>query len=147
MGIKRTIVRVVSVILLLMLSVSGYAQKQDKKGVANAMGSFDVTLIAKDSVALKKLLHDELSYGHSNGWIETKSELVADLYNGKLTYKKIKAQEPEILIEGNSAWARTTVEIDVMMDGKAMSFNLKVLQVWVWKNKRWELFARQSVKM
>jgi hypothetical protein len=50
-------------------------------------------------------------------------------------------------VEGKTASARMTVDVDVLMDGKPMSFKLKVLQVWVWKNKHWQLFARQSVKM
>lgn len=134
-------------VIFLLIPVIGFARKQDKKSISNAISSFDAALVTKDSVALRTLLHDELRYGHSNGWIETKNDVIGDLFNGKLTYKKIKAQEPEIVMEGNTASARTTVDIDVVLDGKPMNFNLKVLQVWVWKNKRWELFARQSVKI
>lgn len=139
--------RVLFAILLLICSAPAFAQKQDKKGVANAISSFDEALVAKDTVKLRTLLHDDLRYEHSNGWMETKRDVISDLFNGKLTYKKIKAEAPEIVIEGNTASARTTVYIDVVLDGKPLIFNLKVLQVWVWKHKHWELFARQSVKM
>jgi hypothetical protein len=34
-------------------------------------------------------LHNDVSYGHSNGWVETKTNIIKNLYNGKLAYKKI----------------------------------------------------------
>jgi hypothetical protein len=52
-----------------------------------------------------------------------------------------------ITIEGKTAMVRSIANIDAVLDGKLMSFRLKVLQVWVWDNRRWELFARQSVTM
>jgi hypothetical protein len=134
-------------LLLVAVSIKSFAQKQDKGSIATVISSFDKALVSKDSVELKKLLSDSLSYGHSNGWIETKADVIGDLFNGKLTYKQINAPSPDITVEGKTASARMTVDADVLMDGKPMSFKLKVLQVWVWKNKHWQLFARQSVKM
>lgn len=137
----------VIVILLLLVGVSAFAQKADSKSLAKAVADFDKALINKDSVALNHLLNNDLQYGHSNGWIETKRDVIADLFNGKLIYKTIVPQSPEIKMEGKTAAVRTTSDIDVLLDGKPMAFKLKVLQVWVWKNKHWELFARQSVKI
>ena len=137
----------VLVILSLLASVSAFAQKADSKSLTKAIADFDKALINKDSVVLSHLLNNDLQYGHSNGWIETKSDVIADLFNGKLNYKTIVPQSPEIKMEGNTAAVRTTSDIDVLLEGKPMTFKLKVLQVWVWKNKHWELFARQSVKI
>ena len=132
--------------------VSVFAQKVDNKAIAKAeldkaINDFDKALIARDSVSLKHLLSDDLLYGHSNGWIENKKELIADLYNGKLIYKTISPKRENLITEGNTVAVRSYAEIDCVMDGKPLSFKLKVLQVWLWKNKHWELFARQSVKI
>ncbi len=134
-------------ILLLFVSISIFAQKPDTKALDKAIADFDKALINRDSVALNHLLSNDLFYGHSNGWVETKKELIADLFNGKLIYKTINAKEEHRTIESNSTAVRSYAEIDCVMDGKPLSFKLKVLQVWTWKNKHWELFARQSVKM
>ncbi|MCW3121371.1 MAG: hypothetical protein JWQ38_863 [Flavipsychrobacter sp.] len=134
-------------ILFLFVSGSLFAQKADTKGLDKAIGDFDKALIARDSVALKRLLSDNILYGHSNGWIETKKELIADLYNGKLTYTSITPKIDSKTTEGNTVAVRSYAEIDCVMDGKPLSFKLKVLQVWAKKNGNWELFARQSVKM
>jgi hypothetical protein len=96
---------------------------------------------------LKNLLHEKLVYGHSNGWIETKKELIDDLYNGKITYTKIQSSAEQVLIEGNTGCIRATLEIEALMDGKTLPFKLHGLQVWVWKHKKWQMLSRQSVKM
>jgi ketosteroid isomerase-like protein len=139
--------RYIIFILLLFVSIGLYAQKPDLKVMDRAIADFDKALLNKDSVALNHLLSNNLFYGHSNGWVETKKELIADLFNGKLVYKTINPKEEQRTLEGNTAAVRSYAEIDCVMDGKPLSFKLKVLQVWIWKNKHWELFARQSVKI
>ena len=54
-----------------------------------AVIKLDKALIAKDTAVLKQLLHKDLSYGHSNGWVETREDVFKDLVNGKLAYNKI----------------------------------------------------------
>jgi hypothetical protein len=133
--------------ILLFISTGTFAQ--DMAALDGASDRFDKALLNKDSVALKQLVSDKIAYGHSNGWIESKRELIDDLYNGIITYKKISKadNDTKVTFEGNTASIRSNVDIDAVMEGKLLSFKLKVLQVWVWKNKHWELFARQSVKM
>ena len=132
-------------ILLLIISYPAIAQEPDYGSISHAIADFDRALETKDSVALKWLLNDKVTYGHSNGWIETKKEVIEDLFNGKLSYKKISATKPETKTAGTVIAARSIADIDAVMDGKTMSFKLKVLQVWTWENEHWTLFARQSV--
>ena len=135
-------------ILFCFVSYGLFAQElPDHKSLRHAMKDFDRALISRDSTALKWLLEDQVTYGHSNGWIETKKDVIADLFNGKLVYKEIKPTGQEIVIVGKTASARYNVDIDVLMDGKLMQFKLKVLQSWIWENEHWVLFARQSVKI
>jgi hypothetical protein len=81
--------RALFIIFLLAVSIPGFAKKANEERLKVAIADFDKALIDKDSIALKRLLSDELSYGHSNAWLENKQEVIADLYNGKLTYKKL----------------------------------------------------------
>src|SRR5438045_6531172 len=46
-------------------------------------------LLNKDSVALSNLISDEVSYGHTNGIIQTKKELIRAVMSGEQTYKSI----------------------------------------------------------
>ena len=58
----------------------------------DAVTKLDKALVQKDTVTLKQLLHKDLSYGHSNGWVENRNEVIKNLVQGKLTYKKIETK-------------------------------------------------------
>jgi ketosteroid isomerase-like protein len=137
--------KVLIALMLVFYGSASFAQQPDYAALNHAITDFDKALESRDSLALKWLLNDKISYGHSNGWIENKKEVVADLFNGKLIYKKIVATKPEVTTSGNVAAARSIADIDAALDGKLMSFKLKVLQVWTWEDGHWTLFARQSV--
>jgi len=122
------------------------AQQPDARALAHAVADFDKALLSRDTVALKWIMSDKISYGHSNGWVETKKDVIGDLYNGTLSYKQINPGTPEIITEGNTASVRMMADVDVIMSGKQLQFKLKMLQVWKWENDHWILFARQSVK-
>lgn len=141
--------RYVFFVLFCAISVVALAQKPGTNSLKLAISDLDNALVAKDTIMLRRILSESLSYGHSNGWVETKKELIADLYNGKITYKQVKTDNIEVIIEGSIASVRSVADIDAMMEGSPnlLNFKLKVLQVWMWKNEHWELFARQSVKL
>ncbi len=109
--------------------------------------AFDKALLAKDSVSLQRMLDDNMTYGHSNGWIETKKEVVNDLFNGKLTYKQINATDKEIKVSRRVAAVRMKADVDVIVSGTPVHVKLNILQVWHWKHRHWVLVARQSVKI
>ncbi len=134
-------------ILLLFISIGVFAQKPGEKNLGEASSVFHKALINRDSVKLKTLLLDGLTYGHSNGWVQSKKEVVGDLYNGKLTYQEINTGTDVLQVEGETGIVRTEMQIKVTMEGKVLELKLKVLEVWQWKNKQWELLARQSVKI
>ncbi|MBK8627813.1 MAG: nuclear transport factor 2 family protein [Saprospiraceae bacterium] len=43
--------------------------------------------------SLSTLLHDDVHYIHSNGWKESKADVIANLKSGKLTYTEVKVHE------------------------------------------------------
>ena len=132
-------------ILCVFISLNVFAQ--DAAGLKEAITGFNTALVNRDTVALKTLVSDKLSYGHSNGWVQTKKDIVDDLYNGKISYATIGQGEEDIVQEGNTACVRNEVSIVAIMNGKKLQFKLKVLQVWIWNEEGWKLLARQSVKI
>ena len=68
-----------------------------------------------------------------------------DLYNGKLTYKKISTSNQSLhFISKDLASVNMTAEIDAVLNSKPMHLSLDVVQMWSWKENRWELFSRLS---
>lgn len=135
------------VILLFFIYSSASAQRSEE-GVKLASEAFNQALVAKDSNALKKLLFHQLSYGHSNTWVETKQELIDDLFNGTITYNKVETEKVEvIMLTKKLATLRADVVIDADYKGsKGLVFHLHVLQTWKWQNMTgWVMLNRQSV--
>jgi hypothetical protein len=102
-------------------------------------------LISNDP-KLSSILDENLSYGHSNGWVESKENVIQDLASGKLKYVEIKEDSITSIAEKDLGYIRFVAEMAVEMDGKPMTLRLKVLEVWRKKNGSWKLFARQATK-
>ena len=115
--------------------------------VKQAAAKLEKALVAKDTVTLKQLLHKNLSYGHSNGWVQSKEEVVKDLMSGKIIYEKMESRYPQWTTGSDWATLRTTTDLNFLMDGKEGVLKLHVLQVWMKTNKGWQLLARQSTKL
>mgnify|MGYP003348378219 FL=1 len=133
--------------MLLFVSFCAGAQKRDSSGLARAMFDLNKSLIKKDTAALNKQLRDDVRYYHSNGWLQVKKDVIEDLYNGKLTYKEISAKIESVHLNGDIGQIRTVLDVDVSLNGKPIQLKLKVVQVWVWKENRWELYSRHSEKI
>ena len=131
-------------ILLLIVSSFTFAQSSFLK---EAVVKLDKALVAKDTVVLKQLLHKDLTYGHSNGWIETKADVIKDLQVGKLAYDKIESRDLQWTVTNNIATMRSTTEVGFRLDNKPGELKLHVLQVWLKTNKGWQLLSRQSTKL
>ena len=120
----------------------------DSVELKNAMQKLDKALLEKDSLILAAVLHKEVSYGHSNGWVQTKKDLWSDFVSGKLIYKKIENNSSAIAaISKKWATVRMNTAAEGTGNGKNFNMTLHVLQVWMKTKEGWQLFARQSAKL
>ena len=133
----------IAIIVLLISSVS-FGQTSFLK---DAVSKLDKALIEKDTATLKQLLHKNLTYGHSNGWVETKDDVVKDLTSGKLVYYTIKSDSITWKADANWASMRSKTKVEVSVNNNRTELNLHVLHVWLKTNKGWQLIARQSTKL
>lgn len=115
-----------------------------------AMSSeLDKALLKKDTVSLQKLLHNDLILGHSNGWWETKESLLKNLPTSKIHYHEFKTiGEPEIhhSSENLKTIARQLTAIGEFEEYE-FDVDLKIIEIWIYENERWQLLARQSVEI
>jgi hypothetical protein len=133
--------------LVLFLFNSSFAQI-DSVGLKNAMQQLDKALLQKDEVVLKSILHKEVSYGHSNGWIQSKDDILNDFKSGKLTYNNIQNNSSAIVkISEKYATVKTNTNADGVVNGTEFKLMLHIMQFWVKTKKGWQLIARQSAKL
>ena len=132
-------------ILFLFLVAFANAQTDEEK-LIGTVKEFHQALVSKNTVSINQQTDKALSYGHSNGWVETKAEMMKNLETGYINYHSYKEDSIAIVINNNMANVRFIADIDVTLKETRGNYHLKVLEVWVKKSKRWVLFARQAVK-
>ncbi|MEO6918728.1 MAG: nuclear transport factor 2 family protein [Collimonas sp.] len=99
-----------------------------------------------DGAALKALVMDELSYGHSNGKVQNKTEFIDALASGKSNFASIALSDQSIGIVGDTAVVRHTFVAVTSDSGKPGDVSLKILMVWKKHDGHWRLLARQAVR-
>jgi hypothetical protein len=133
------------IIILLFAGSVAVAQTEEAK-LAATIKEFHQALVNRNTVSINQQTDKILSYGHSNGWIETKTELIKNLETGVMKYNSFKEDSLVITMNGTMANARFVADISATLNGNTNNIHLKVLEVWVKKGKRWLLFARQAVR-
>jgi hypothetical protein len=121
------------------------AQGEDAK-LLKTVKAFHQDLVQANTVSINQQTDRALSYGHSNGWVETKTELIGNLEKGYMRYIRYEEDSFRVAVNGNLAHVRFLADIEAALDGQKGQFRLRVLEVWVKKGNRWLLFARQAIR-
>lgn len=133
--------------VLFLFAVQNSFAQVDSVGLKEVMEQLDKALLQKDENVLQTVLHKEASYGHSNGWIQSKSDILNDFKSGKLTYNKIENNSSAIVtISKKYATVKTNTNAEGVVNGTAFKLTLHIMQFWVKTKKGWQLIARQSAK-
>jgi len=132
-------------LLVVFSFVFANAQTEEEK-LTTTLKEFHQALVSKNTVSINQQTDKALSYGHSNGWVQSKADVIKDLETGKIVYHSFKDDSLTITINESMANARFVADVNATLNGNTVNTHLKVLEVWVKKGKRWVLFARQGVK-
>lgn len=134
-----------SFIIVLFFGLTATAQTDEQK-LVTTLKEFHQALVNGNTVSINQQTDKVLSYGHSNGWVETKNELIKNLETGYMKYFSYREDSLHVSLNGTMANVRFVADINVSLNGNNGTYHLKVLEVWVRKGKRWVLFARQAVR-
>jgi hypothetical protein len=122
------------------------ADSADEAAVAQAVEALRKAVFEQDKTQLEALCAEQLSYGHSDGRVETKAQFILGVMTRKAIVKSITLSDHTIAIVGIDAIARHTWASESETDGKLTSTKIGVLQVWQKQDGAWKLLARQSVR-
>ena len=118
----------------------------EEQAVEAAIETLRKLMITPDPKQLETLTSTELSYGHSNGRVQTQGEFIDDLKTGASDFIHIQLLDQTVKVVDNSAIVRHTLDADTNDAGKPGHVTIKILQVWHKQNGRWILLARQAVR-
>ena len=140
--------RIWLVLLLLTAGTPVLQAQADSSQLMRLVREVDQALIKQDTVALDRLLDKNLLFGHSNGWVQTKQEVLQDFGSGKVQYLSMESSEVK-LQELSKSLATITLKLKAVgrAGEKEFQLDLHVLQVWKKDKKGWQLYVRQGAKL
>ena len=142
-GIMRQ--RIINTVLFLFVGTVLFAQSEKVEQQVNRLNA--AIFRDKDSVTLDRILNETVTYGHSSGKIENRSEMIAGAVHNKASYRDLRMENFTVFFENKkTAIVRHILRTIAIENDKESPLNLNVMQVWVKKKGEWKLAGRQSVR-
>ena len=148
MNIKLT--KLKNFILLLIFSLFSYQlsfAQSWKKEIETSIESLNKAIISQDKTALENLTSNELSYGHSTGLVENKSEFIQAILSGPVKFSIIGIENQSINPADDLAIVRHITTIVGVKDGMPLNLKIGILMIWKKQGDHWQLLARQGYKL
>ena len=151
MNVSRRDVVVAGAIALgasgLLLSGSTGAEAGDEEAVTQSVETLRKALLEADRTKLEQVASAQISYGHSDGRVETKEQFIHGVMTRKQVVKSLASPELKVAVVGNAAIARHIYLSESERDGKATTTRIGALQVWQKQDGGWKLLARQGFRL
>ena len=134
---------------LLMAGTVAYSQTPEAEEVNQLHKKKFLWMTRKNYDSLNWMADETLKFIHSNGWIQTKRDLIDDLKSNKLNYTSIVVQESSVSVYKH----QTAVVIGkgtfkgLMPDQSEFNVNLLYTEVYVKSKRQWKLVSRHACKL
>ena len=131
----------------LLLSGFAGAEPADEAAVKEGVEILRKALFEADKTRLEQVASAQISYGHSDGRVETKEQFIAGVMTRKQTVKSLAFPELKVAVVGNAAIARHIYLAESELEGKQTTTKIGALQVWQKQDGAWKLLARQGFRL
>jgi ketosteroid isomerase-like protein len=131
----------------LLHSTAAVAESGDAAAVGQAVDALRKALLEADKAQLQQLSADQLSYGHSDGRVQTKVQFIDGVMTRKAIVKTLAFPELSVAVVGDAAIARHIYLSDSETDGRPVNTRIGALQIWQKQDGSWKLLARQGFKL
>lgn len=101
-------------------------------------------IVTADVATLRGLFADGLRYGHANGEVHAKEELLGLLGSGRLDYRRIEIEEMETRELAGDVVVTGRQTIELRAGGRDVTSRSVFTAVYSRTGRRWQLVAYQS---
>ncbi len=135
-------------ITFILLSFSSFAQpgNLERQILDLSKRKFD-WMVNKNTDSLKAILDEQVKYIHSNGWTQSKQEVIDDCISGKLVYQKIEVIEAAVRLYNATAIVTGKGKFSGAVNQTPFVLDLTYTEVYIKKDNHWLLVSRHSNKM
>ena len=131
----------------LLLRGSVGAQGGDESAVALSVETLRRAQLEADKAGLAQVTSEQVSYGHSDGRVETKEQFINGVMTRKQVVKSLAFPDLKLAVVGNAAIVRHIYLSESELDGKATTTRIGALQLWQKQDGAWKLLARQGFRL
>jgi len=135
--------RIILVLLALALSAERVFAAAEKEIDQLEDARYDA-MIRVDLARLARILAEEFVYHQPNGNVATKANFIEQIKSGEVKVRKAERYGVKIHVYGDVATVMGSTRVDLERKGERRDVDLLYLNVWVLRDGRWQLAARQS---
>ncbi|MCY0976103.1 hypothetical protein PGH12_12540 [Chryseobacterium wangxinyae] len=135
--------------IFLFFYIFGFSQNYSKheKAVLSKAKKLD-SLMQNNDDKIINLLSPDVSFGHSNGWIQNLDDFKKDFSSKRVIYQEIKQIEiSELKQNKRSISLRRTINVSGSYKSNDFKMKLALLEIWIKNRSVWKLWSRQSVEI
>jgi len=132
--------------MLCMFAACNHTPSMDAQAILALHEAKFEWLAQKDTARLAALLSDDVRYIHSNGWEESKAEVLDNILNGILHYKAVQVIEADVRMHGNTGIVNGQATFDIVYRGEPIVLELKYTEVYIYSGDAVKLVSRHACK-
>jgi ketosteroid isomerase-like protein len=131
-------------VFCLLLSGIAFAQSTDVEALNQQWAE---ALVHADASVLDRILGDHLTYTHTDGQTETKSQFMESLHSGQIKYESLEFEDSIVHVYGNVAVISSHVRVKLTTGGQQVSLHAVFLNVYAREKDRWQMIAHQATRL
>src|SRR3989442_15743701 len=140
--------KLVWILLSALLSAAALAaaasDPKAEKEILKIMDTYKDAMIHNNAEVLGKLLHDDLTFVHSAGQLETKADVLKSVTTGKNVITRMEFSDTSVRFYGNTALVKCRVDL---WHSDTNIVHMNILHAWVKVAGGWQLVARQATRL
>lgn len=103
-------------------------------------------MILENLDSLDALLAEDVLYVHSNGWVETKEEVLENIGTAHLSYHRVDIQSQSARIYGQTAIVTGLATFSVALDGNPITLDLLYSETYHRLRGQWKMVHRHACR-
>jgi ketosteroid isomerase-like protein len=144
---NRSFLQTSLLVFLLFPSKAGLAGGKTEAEIREVENRRIQAMLQVDTEDLNRILAEDLTYTHSNGKVDSKSELIASLKSGERRYQRIEPEDVKVRLYGNTAILTGRAKLKTVSKGQETSFQIQFTNVYAKESGRWQMVAWQSSRL
>ncbi|RRJ93943.1 nuclear transport factor 2 family protein [Flavobacterium macacae] len=124
-----------------------FSELKNEPKLRENMRLLDFYMQNNDSKILE-LVSEDVSFGHSNGWVQNFDDFKKDFESKKVSYKSIEQTDlSEFKRNKKTVSLRRKVKVAGIYKVYDFEMTLSLLEIWIKKGKSWRLWSRQAIEL